>query len=115
MDTITRQVIRLTLIYFGRLSYVIILGPFRFHDKRFHCGFQTIAVDRGGHRSKVPNDRSSSSTILVAKRDAIIERHQKSIGVSVNANVRSAIRMRCEWDDEALTVSQVSKRCGVEI
>ena len=108
---------RLTIIYFGRLAYEIILGPFRFHDKRFHCGFRTIAVecvDGRRHRSKV-NNPSSNSTIRVAKRDAIIERHEKSIGVSVNANVRSAIRVICEWDDDALTVSQVCKCCGVGI
>ena len=105
---------RLTLIYISRLAYRIILEPFRFHDKLFHCGFRTIAVDGGRHRSKVDNPSSSSRT-RVAKRDAIIERHEKSIGVSVNPKVPSAIRVRCKWDDQALTVSQVSKCCGVGI
>ena len=114
MYIITRRVTRLTLIYFIRLAYEIIMGSFRLHDERFHCGFRTIAADGGRHRSKL-DDRSSSSTIRVAKRDAIIERHEKSVGVSVKTNARSAIRVRYEWDDEALTVSQASKRCGVEI
>ena len=102
MDTVTQRVMPLTLIYFGWLAYMIILVLFRFHNKRFHCGFRTIAADGGRHRSKVTNNRSSSSTTRVAKRDAIIERHEKSVGVSVNAKVRSVMQVTCERDDEGL-------------
>jgi hypothetical protein len=103
-------IMRLALIYFGRLTYEIFLGLFGFYDDGFHCGFQTIAVDGERHRSKVDDsDPASGSTIRVAKRDAIVERHEKSIGVSVER--RRCAWLRCGWDDEvqiALIVSRVS-------
>ena len=60
------MIMRLTLIYIGRLAHAIILGPFVFHDKGFHCDFRTIVIDGGRHRLRV-DAPSFRSTILIAK------------------------------------------------
>jgi hypothetical protein len=65
-------IMRLTLIYFGRLTYEIFLGLFGFYDDGFPCGIRTIAVDGERYRSNF-NDPASGSTRRVAKRDAIVE------------------------------------------
>jgi hypothetical protein len=65
-------IMRLTLIYFGRLAHEIFLGLFRFHDNGFYCGFRTIPVEGERHHSKV-DEPPSRSTIRIAKRDAIVE------------------------------------------
>jgi len=93
-------VMRLTPIYFGRLAYKIFLGLFRFYDDGFHRGFRTVAVDGEGPDSKVDGP-PSRSTIRVAIRDAIIERHEKGIGVSVK---RRTCTQPCAKDVDGTTM-----------
>jgi len=88
------------LLYFGlwyrfKLPDEIFRGLFRFCNHSLSRGFQVgVVADAGAARCRniLGINHPSAGTIRVADRDAIVERHEESIGVSVkNASMRLAI------------------------
>jgi len=77
------------LLYFGlryrfKLPHEIFLGLFSFCDHGLCHGFRAgVVADAGARHIFAINHPSAGSTIRVADRDAIVERHEESIGVSV--------------------------------
>jgi hypothetical protein len=71
------------LWYRFKLPHEIFLGLFSFHDTGLCRGSRAgVVADAGGHNIFAIN-HPSAGTIRVADRDAIVERHKESIGVSV--------------------------------
>jgi hypothetical protein len=79
------------LLYFGlwyrfQLPHQIFLGLFNFRvrDHGLCRGFRAGVVADAGARNILAINQPSVDTMRVADRDAIVERHKESIGVSVN-------------------------------
>ena len=55
------------------------------------CCFQAGVVARGGARHTLAIIYPSAGTIRIADRNAIVERYEERVGVSVKKRIRSAV------------------------
>ena len=75
--------LHLDLWYRFKLPHEILLGLFSFCDHGLCRGFRAGVIADAGARNILAINLPSVVTIRVADRDAIVERHKESIGVSV--------------------------------
>src|SRR6267154_6476468 len=114
------------LLHFGlwyrfKLPHEILTGLFSFRDHGVCRGFRAgVVADAGpGARNILAIiNHPSAGTIRVADRDAIVERHKESVGVSVKTAYAIGDMSMSPYDydkDEAVivhTVSRVRTCCG---
>ena len=87
--TITRLTLH-PILYFGlcyRLIHATFLRFLRFQDYGVSCGSCAGAGFEGRHRLQI--DDRSPSFIIVADRNAIIERYQEGVRITIKRRMRS--------------------------